>query len=227
MKIIKAKNKRELSEIASEIIIGEIKKNPRLVLGFATGKTPLKTYKKLVKAYKNGKVDFSKVKTFNLDEFYPPSSKKDEKRNYAYYMHKRVFDKLNIEKENINLLDGNKRDWKKECKKYESKIKKNPIDLQILGIGVNGHIGFNEPGSKINSLTRLVQLTHIEGKGLTMGISTIMKTKKIILLAFGRKKAKAIYGMVNGKVSEELPASFLRKHKNVVVIVDRKAGRLL
>ncbi len=227
MELIKVKNKREMAERASELIISEINKNPRLVLGFATGKTPLRTYKRLANAYKNGKVDFSKIKTFNLDEFYPPSKSKNEKKNYAYYMYKRVFDKLNIKKENINLLDGNKRDWKKECKEYETKIRKNTIDLQILGIGVNGHIGFNEPGSKLNSVTRLVQLTHIEGKGLTMGISTIMKSKKIILLAFGRKKAKAIAEMMNGKITENLPASFLRKHKNVVVIVDKKAGSLI
>jgi glucosamine-6-phosphate deaminase len=225
MKIIKVKNYNELSEKASEIIIKEILKKPNLTIGFATGKTPLGLYKNLVREHKKGKVDFSRIRAFNLDEYYP--IKKKNKKSYYYYMFFNLFNKINIKKENINLLDGETKNFKKECKDYENKIRKNPIDMQILGIGVNGHIGFNEPGSEFKSKTRLVKLTHIKGKGLTMGISTILKSKKIILLASGKKKAKAIRGLIKGKMNKNLPASFLRKHKNIFVIIDGKAGSLL
>ena len=124
-------------------------------------------------------------------------------------------------------MDGEIKNYKKECRGYEKKIKENPIDLQILGIGENGHIGFNEPGSKLNSKTRLVELTYIKGKGLTMGVSSIMKSKKILLLASGNKKAKAIFGLINGKINKNCPASFLRRHKNIFVIIDKKASSLV
>lgn len=225
MNIIQVKDYNELSERASEIIINEILKKHNITIGFATGKTPLGTYKNLIREYKKGNVDFSKIKTFNLDEYYP--SKKNDKKSYRHYMFKNLFDKINVKKENINLLNGNSKNFKKECRDYEDKIKRNPIDLQILGIGVNGHVGFNEPVSLVNSKTRLVELTHIRGKALTMGISTIIKSKKIILLASGKKKAKAVFGLVKGKIDKNLPASFLRKNKNLIIIIDREASSLL
>ncbi|MGY4884640.1 MAG: glucosamine-6-phosphate deaminase [Nanobdellota archaeon] len=225
MKIILAKDYKELSEKASEIIISEIRHNPNITIGFATGKTPLKTYRNLIKAYKKNKVNFSKIKTFNLDEYYP--IKKDDKRSYSYYMFNNLFNKINVKKENIHLLDGNSKKPDKECKYYEENIKKNPIDIQILGIGVNGHVAFNEPGSQEDSKTRLVELTHIKGKALTMGISTIMKSKKLLLLASGKKKAKVVLDLIKGKPSKNLPASFLKKHKNITLIIDKKAGSLI
>jgi glucosamine-6-phosphate deaminase len=225
MKLIKVKNYQELSKKASEIIINEIKDKPNLTLGFATGKTPIGMYKNLVIAHKKKKIDFSKIKAFSLDEFYP--IKKTNKKSYYYYLFSKLFNKINIKKKNINLLNGNSKNHIKECREYEDKIKKNPIDLQILGIGVNGHIGFNEPGSELNSKTRLVKLTHLKGKGLTIGISTIMKSRKLLLLASGEKKAKAIQGLIKGKISKNCPASFLRRHKNIIVIIDKNAGSLL
>lgn len=225
MKLIKVRNYEELSKKTSEIIINEIKNKPNLKLGFATGKTPLGTYKNLVNTYKKKKVSFSKIKAFSLDEFYP--IKKTDKKSYYHYLFSNLFNKINIQKENITLLDGEVKDFRKECGNYEKKIIANRIDLQILGIGVNGHVGFNEPGSDLKSKTRLVRLTHLKGKGLTIGISTILKSKKIILLASGEKKAKAIQGLVKGKISKYCPASFLRKHKNILVIIDEKAGSLL
>lgn len=225
MKIIKVKGYEELSKKASEIVLKEIKENPHLTIGFATGKTPLGLYKKLVKAYRRNIVDFSNIKTFNLDEYYP--IKKSNKRSYYYYMFSKLFNKINVRKENIRLLNGESKDPVKECKDYEHYIKDNPIDIQILGIGTNGHIGFNEPGSRLDSKTRLVNLTHIKGKALTMGISTILKSKKIILLASGKKKAKATFGLVKGEVNTNCPASFLRKHKNITIIIDEKASFLL
>lgn len=225
MKLIKVKNYQELSEKASELIINEIKKKPNLTIGFATGKTPLGTYKNLVNAYKKKKIDFSKIKAFSLDEFYPV--KNSSKRSYYYYLFSKFFSKINIPRENIALLDGDVKDFRKECGNYEKKITTNRIDLQILGIGVNGHIGFNEPGSDLKSRTRLVKLTHLKGKGLTIGISTILKSKKIILLASGEKKAKAIQGLVKGKIGKDCPASFLRRHKNLTVIIDKNAASVL
>jgi glucosamine-6-phosphate deaminase len=232
MKILKFKNYKEMSEKAAELIIKEIKRKPNLVLGFATGKTPIGMYKELVKDYRNGKVDFSKVKTFNLDEYYPISKK--DRKSYFYYMHKNLFDKINIKKENINLLNGETKNWRKECLDYEAKIKRNPIDLQILGIGVNGHIAFDEPPAKANSVTRLVELTletkkinKTNKKALTMGISTIMKSRKIILLASGKKKAEAIKCLMKYKPNRCCPASLLKKHKDFIVIVDKGAGSLI
>jgi len=225
MKLIRVKDYEELSRKAAEIVINQIKLKPNSTIGFATGKTPLGLYKNLVNAYKKKKIDFSKIKAFSLDEFYP--IKRTSKKSYSYYLFSKLFNKINVKKENINLLNGEAKNFKKECKEYEEKIRKNPIDLQILGIGENGHIGFNEPGSDFNSKTRLVELTHIRGKGLTIGISTIMKSKKIILLASGRKKAKAILSLIKGKIDKNCPASFLRKHKNFIVIIDEKAGSSL
>ena len=138
-----------------------------------------------------------------------------------------LLNKVNVNKKRIFLINGDTKNSEKECFNYEKRIKENPIDLQLLGIGENGHIGFNEPGSSRNSKTRVVKLTHIEGTAITMGIKTIMKAKKIILLASGKKKAKAIYGLVKGKITEEVPASFLREHKDFILIIDRKAGSLL
>ena len=232
MKIIKTKNYKELSKIASGIILDEIKTKPNSTIGFATGKTPKKTYKNLIKEFRNMQVDFSGIKTFNLDEYYPV--KKQDKRSYYHYMFKNLFNKVNTNKKNINLLDGGAKNPEKECKNYENKITKRPVDLQILGIGVNGHIGFNEPGSHKNSKTRLVNLApetvkksrHFH-KGLTIGISTIMKSKKILLLASGKKKAKAVHGLIKGKINPKIPASFLRNHKNLTIILDKKAGSLV
>jgi len=232
MRLIKVKNYNELSEKASKIIINEISKKPNLTIGFATGKTPIGLYKKLTEVYKKGKIDFSGIKSFNLDECYPIKQK--DKRSYSYYMFKNLFNKINIKKENINLLNGGANNFKKECRDYENKIRKNPIDIQILGLGMNGHIGFNEPGSSFNSKTRLVNLDKetikekkVSKKALTVGISTIMKSKKIILLASGKNKAKAVWGLVKGKIDKNCPVSFLKRHKNIFVIIDGKASSLL
>jgi glucosamine-6-phosphate deaminase len=234
MKIIKVKDYKEMSDRAAGIVIKEIKKKPNLVLGCATGRTQIGLYKRLVKAYKRGEIDFSKVKTFNLDEYYP--IKKSDRRSYHYAMFKRLFNKVNIKKSNVHILNGEAKDWKKECESYERKIRKNPIDVQILGIGVNAHIGFNIPGSGFNSRTRLVHLKDVTiernsrfvGRkvpktALTMGIKTIMKAKKIVLLASGRDKRDAIHCLIKGKIGSSCPASFLRKHRNFTLIVDKRA----
>ena len=237
MKIINAKDYSEMSKKAAEIIIDEISKKPNLVMGLATGSTPLGIYQELVKAYKKRKINFSKIKSFNLDEYY--SIKRKDKNSFYYFMHKNLFSKINIKKENVNSLDGEAKNPEKECENYENKIRKNKIDIQILGVGVNGHIGFNEPGSGINSRTRLVKLASqtlkdnsrfFRGKmpryALSMGISSIMRAKKIILLASGKNKARAINQLIEGKVNKKWPVSFLRKHKNLVIVLDKDAASL-
>ncbi len=224
MKLIKVKNYKEMSEKAAELVINDIKRKPALAIAFATGKTPLRLYKELIRAYKKGKVDFSKIKAFSLDEYFP--IKKSDKRSFYYYLHKNLFDKINVKKGNISLLDGEAKDYEKECRNYETKIKKIGIDLIILGVGVNGHIAFNEPDSLKESKTRLVKLKHkavkVKDKALTIGISTIMKSKKILLLASGKSKADAIKCLLKCKPNKCCPVSFLRKHKNLIVIVDKE-----
>ncbi len=232
MNLIKVKNYRELSEKAFQILSEEIKKKPNLVIGFASGKTPLELYRKLVGAYKKKKLDFSRVRAFNLDEYYPIKNR--DKRSLYYYFFKNLFSRINVKSENINLLSGQTESPGEECRNYEENIRKNPIDIQILGVGSNGHIGFNEPGSEFNSKTRLVDLSKetvkvkkVTKKALTMGVSTIMKSKKILLLASGKKKAEAIKKLVKGNTEKKYPVSFLKKHKNLFVIVDEKAASLL
>jgi len=232
MKIIIVKDYDSISEKASSILIEKIKKKPNLVVGFATGETQLGFYKKLVESYDAREVSFSKLKTFNLDEYYP--IKKDDKKSFSHYMFSNFFNKVDVKKQNVNLLDGNARDTEKECERYEKEIRKNPMDIQFLGIGENGHVAYNEPGSEADSKTRLIELTRDtikkkkSGKmALTVGISTILSSREIILLASGRSKAKAVKCLVKGNISSECPASFLRNHKKFTLIVDMDAARLL
>ncbi len=240
MKIIITKNYSELSKKASKIVIEEMAVKANLVMGFATGSTPLGLYKKIIKAEKKGKIDFSRVTTFNLDEYYP--IKRTDKNSYYYFMFKNLFDKVKIKKSKINILNGETKDPQKECKLYQDKLRKNKIDIQVLGIGVNGHIGFNEPNFSFKNKTRLVNLAEktikdnsrffirkkdVPEKALTMGIADIMDAKKIVLLASGFNKAKAVKRMIEGPIDESCPASVLRKHHNATVILDKKAASLL
>ncbi len=219
MKVIRAKNYKDLSKKSFEIVVKEISKKPNLSIAFATGKTPIGLYKNLVEAFEKGKVNFSKVKAYNLDEYYP--IKKNNKESYNYYLHKKLFDKINIPKKNLNLLNGEAKNWKRECSNYERKIRKSKVDLMILGVGENGHVAYNEPGSEIDSKTRLVELKHkaLRKKALTIGISTILSAKKIILLSSGNKKEKAINCLLKSKQNKNCPVSFLKNHRNLTVII--------
>ena len=233
MQVIKTASYKKLSEKAEEIILKDIFKKSNLVLGLATGSTPLRLYKLLIKSFKDGKMDFSKVKTFNLDEYC--GLKKNNSQSYYFFMNKNLFSKINIKKENIHILNGAAKDKKKECAEYEKKIKEaGGIDLQILGIGKNGHIGFNEPGSLLNSRTRLIKLDERTRKdnarffksknkipkfALTMGVASILEAKKIILLARKDKK-KIIRQVLKAGVSPQIPASFLKLHPNCIFIIE-------
>lgn len=234
MKIIKAKNYKEMSEKAVEIVVKNIQKKSDLIISFAAGKTPLGLYKELIKVYKKKEIDFSRVRAFALDEYYLIN--KADKKSLYYYFFKNLFNHVNIKKTNISLLNGQTKNPNKECKDYENKIKKNLIDLQILGVGINGHIAFNEPGSTLDSKTRLVNLSpetikraklRSIDRALTVGIKTILSSKKIILLASGKNKAEAIKHLIKDKPNSDWPVTFLKKHKNLIVIIDRKAGCFL
>lgn len=239
MNIIKVKNYKELSMQAAGIVAAQISRKKNTVLGLPTGQTPLGMYQELIKRFRKGEIDFSQVITFNLDEYYGLSP--EHPQSYNYYMWQTFFNNINIKKENVFIPDGVTKDVQKECRYYESLIeKKGGIDLQFLGIGDNGHIGFNEPAIALNSNTHLVNLSQatieansrffndiedVPRKALTMGMGTIMKAKQIILLASGMKKAPAIAKTINGKVSTEVPASLLQLHRDVTIIVDKDAAR--
>lgn len=230
-----------MSAKAAELVAKQIQKKKNSVLGLATGNTPLGMYKNLVKRHKKGEISFKKTATFNLDEYAGLSE--DDKNSYHYYMRENLFKHIDITQKNIFILNGAAKNFKKECGNFEKMIKeKKGIDLQILGIGLNDHIGFNEPGSSFNSKTRAVNLTmatrkangkyfsgvnKVPERALTMGLATITRAKKIILLASGKEKAEIIAKAFAGKIRRTVPASILRKHPDVIVILDKEAARLI
>jgi len=237
MKIIITKNKQLLATRAANIIIKQIKKKKSSVLALPTGNTPLGMYKKLRKAYRARRVNFKNVTTFNLDEYVGVPH--NHKASFYYYMQKYFFKHINIKQANIHMLDGMAKNLKKESLKYEKMLKKKKIDIAILGIGLNGHIAFNEPGSTFKSKTRVIHLTletrrsqkdfknlrQVPKKGMTMGIYTIMQAKKIVLLASGKEKAEIIAKALKGKIDKNIPASYLQLHPKVIVILDKQAAK--
>lgn len=222
-------------------ICSQVIQKPNSVLGFATGSTPLKPYGVMIDLFKKGAVDFSKVITFNLDEYVNLDIA--DKNSYHTFMHENLFNHINIPPENINFLDGNTDDLEAECKKYEDKIKAaGGIDIQLLGIGSNGHIAFNEPADIFPRASHVVKLKEstvkdnsrffnsideVPTKAVTMGIGSIMQAKKIIIIALGEKKAKAIKQLISGEVTPECPASMLQFHPDVTLMLDRGAASLL
>lgn len=238
--IIIVGNYQELSNKAADIFLQQLKSNPKSVFGLPTGETPLELYNILANAYRKYGYDFSQISTFNLDEYV--GVKATHKQSYHFFMYKNLFNHINIKKVNIHIPDGCASDLNRHCLAYENLIQTHPIDLQILGIGRNGHIGFNEPGSPADSITRVVNLSaqtikdnarffnskkDVPQQAITMGIKTIMSAKKIILLASGQNKAEAVYSMIESKISEQCPASLLRNHPNVYIITDNSAASLL
>lgn len=198
-------------------------------------------YKEIINIYKNQKMDFSKARTFNLDEYY--GLNRENPQSYYYYMMNNLFNHVNIDKNNINIPNGMADNIEIECKEYERKIDKaGGIDLQILGIGVNGHIGFNEPNISFESETHLVNLNEktiesnsrffsskeeVPTKAISVGIKSIIHSKKIILLACGSAKSDAVSKTINGKINPNIPASILQLHRDVVVIIDKEAASKL
>lgn len=238
MKVIILKDYNEICKKAAQLFAKQIKNKKNSVLGLATGRTPIGVYNELIRKFQKGELDFSEVVTFNLDEYYGLSP--EHPQSYHFFMWNTFFKHINIKKENIQLLKGNSENITEECKQYENLIKKSGgIDLQILGIGNNGHIGFNEPDISLHITTHLVNLTtetirvnsrffaniqEVPKQAITMGIGTIMRAKKIILLASGRKKALVIERTINGTVSTKIPATVLQLHNDVTLIIDHEAA---
>jgi len=241
MQVIIKDNYDEMSKEAAQIIRDAIYHKPNLVLGLATGSTPVGTYQELVKMHKEGKLDFSKVVTFNLDEYVGlPTT---HKQSYHYFMHDNLFNHININPMNVHVPSGVVTDFASYCKWYEDEIDKvGGIDLQVLGIGSDGHIGFNEPGTSLASRTSIVTLTEetiddnarfFEKKedvprfAITMGVGTIMEAKCCLLVANGAKKADPVAALVEGPITSQVTASALQMHPNAIVIVDKPAASKL
>lgn len=241
MRIIVTDNYEEMSKKAADIVASQLILKPDSVLGFATGSTPLGMYKCLVKAFQKRHIDFAKANTFNLDEYY--SLDKKNRQSYYYYMYENLFKHVNLDATQIHIPNGRAEDIHKECLEYERNIWKcGGIDLQVLGIGRNGHIGFNEPDIKFEATTHEVMLDKqtikdnsrffdsiedVPIKAISMGIKTIMHARKIILLANGIEKADSIYSAICGKITPKLPASVLQLHPDVIFIIDKEAASKL
>lgn len=233
-------NAEEIGCAAAQLYKELINSNPSAVLGLATGATPVPTYKKLIELYKNGEISFKDVTTFNLDEYCDLD--KHDKNSYYTFMHENLFNYIDIKEENVNFLDGNAEDCDAESKRYAEAIRAaGGIDLQLLGIGTNGHIAFNEPADKFTDEAFKVTLTQstinsnqkyfgdvpMPRHAMTMGIGSIMRSKKILLIATGERKAKAIKAMVSGEITPRIPCSILNEHKDVVIMLDKAAASLI
>lgn len=237
MKIIKAKDYQEMSKFAANIIAAQITLKPDGVLGLATGSTPEGTYAKLVEKYKAGDLDFSQLSTVNLDEY--RGLEKTNDQSYHYFMQKHLFDHVNVREGVTNVPDGTNPDADKACAEYEEIIEKlGGIDLQLLGLGNNGHIGFNEPSDEFTKVTNCVDLTQstieanarffasideVPTQAYTMGIGTIMKAKKILVVVNGEGKADIVAKAFFGPVTPQVPASILQLHPDVTVVADEAA----
>ncbi len=240
LKIIVCENYEEMSRQAAKIVSSQLIVKPNSILGLATGSTPIGLYQNLIQMNKKGEIDFSEVKTFNLDEYYP--IKKSNDQSYDYFMNEQLFSKVNIDKKNIDIPNGEADDPVIECERYENELSKiGGVDLQVLGIGQNGHIAFNEPDENLVAVTHLTDLTQntieanarffesaddVPKKALTMGMGSILKAKKIIILANGANKAKAVSELLNDNINTSNPATMLKVHQDVTLICDKEAFSL-
>ena len=242
MKIIRAKDYYDMSRKAANIISAQVIMKPNCVLGLATGGTPVGTYKQLVEWYNKGDLDFSEVTSVNLDEY--RGLPKEHPESYWSFMHRNLFDLVNIRPEAINLPDGTNMDAEVECARYDNVIKSvGGVDLQLLGIGHDGHIGFNEPGEAFELGTHCVELKPetieankrffdgnvdlVPKQAYTMGIKTIMQARKVLVVANGLAKAKAVKAVVSGPVTPECPGSILQMHPDCILVADEEALSLL
>ena len=238
------RNSLEASKVVAkeiaELIISKAAQNKKCVLGLATGSSPIKVYEELVRLHKEDNLSFANVITFNLDEYWPMQP--DDIQSYYYFMHEHLFNHVDILPENINIPDGTIKPESvyQYCVDYELKIKEaGGLDFQLLGIGRTGHIGFNEPGSHYNSSTRSITLDHITRedaassflgldnvprKAITMGISTIKKAKRVVLLAWGEGKAQIIQRTIEGEITSKVPATYLQEHQNATLVMDKEAA---
>ncbi|MBZ4671762.1 MAG: glucosamine-6-phosphate isomerase [Oscillospiraceae bacterium] len=232
MKLIEAKNYADLSRKAANIISAQVILSPRSVLGLATGSTPIGTYKQLIEWYQKGDIDFSNVKTVNLDEYWGLSG--DNPQSYRYFMDENFFNHINIKKENTFVPNGMAKDAEEECRRYDELISNlGGIDLQLLGIGHNGHIGFNEPEKAFEKTTHMVDLNEstikanarffnsideVPKRAITMGIKSIMQARKILLVANGKDKKDIVERALYGSITPSVPASILQLHSDLTVV---------
>lgn len=237
MRIYKATDYKDMSRIAANIIASQVVMKPDCVLGLATGSTPIGTYENLVAKYESGDLDFSEVTTVNLDEYKGLPRENDQ--SYYYFMHDNLFDHVNIKPENTHLPDGTKEDAEKECAEYEKLIASlGGQDLQLLGLGHNGHIGFNEPAEDFAKDTHCVDLQEstieankrffasaedVPKQAYTMGIGTIMQAKKILIVVSGADKAETVAKAFFGPITPKVPASVLQLHPDVILVADEAA----
>jgi glucosamine-6-phosphate deaminase len=241
MLVIVVKNYEELSREGARRVADLVRKKPDCVLGFATGSTPLGMYAELIRMHKEDGLDFSKVVTFNLDEYVGLHPSHD--RSYHYFMWKNLFEQVNVDPRYVHIPSGAAENVTEQCDWYEAKIREfGGIDLQILGIGVNGHIAFNEPGSSLGSRTRIKtlkektrrdnarffeNLDEVPQYAITMGVGTIMEVHGLLLMASGREKADAVQATVEGPVTAQYPATIVQMHRFATILVDRAAAAKL
>ncbi len=241
MRIIKAEDYYSMSRMAANIISAQIIMKPKCVIGLATGSTPLGTYSQLIEWYKKGDLDFSEVTTINLDEYKGLSAENDQ--SYRYFMNKNLFDHINIDKRNTYVPNGLENDSEKACADYNEIIRKSGgVDLQLLGLGNNGHIGFNEPGEAFEKETHCVKLSEstvnansrffeniedVPKEAYTMGIKSIMQAKKIVIVVNGKQKAQIVKEAFFGPVTPKVPASVLQLHNDVTLVGDAEALELI
>lgn len=241
MKIIATDNYYHMSRVAANLISAQVIMKPNCVLGLATGSTPIGTYEQLIRWYEKGDLDFSQVTTINLDEY--KGLAPDNDQSYRYFMNKQFFDSININKEHTHVPDGLEPDSAKACRDYNKIITDcGGIDLQLLGLGLNGHIGFNEPGSAFEKETHCVDLSEstiransrffasmdlVPKQAYTMGIKTIMQAKKIVVVVNGKEKAKIVKDAFFGPITPKVPASVLQLHNDVTVVGDKEALELV
>ncbi len=230
-------NQKEIDLAAAKYFIDVLQNKQYPILGLATGSSPIGLYNNLISAYNKDKISFKNTTTFNLDEYVGLGI--DDEQSYRNFMNKHLFNQIDINLENTNIPDG-KLSPEESSKIYNEKLTNVSIDIQILGIGTNGHIAFNEPGTSFSSQTHIVDLkketiddnarffndkNDVPRQAITMGLANIMQAKQIILIASGEKKAKAISLMIQGAMTEDIPASILQKHPNVTILIDRKLAK--
>lgn len=240
MKVYVFDTEEALFERLAQLFSTAVTKNPSINLGLATGNTPVPLYKMLIEDHKINGTSYKNVKTFNLDEYLGLETNSPD--TFRYFMQETFFKHIDIRAYNTHVPNSNMENASFECIRYDEIIERNPIDIQLLGIGTNGHIGFNEDGSRFDNKTMVVELKEetiksnaaffdsyedVPKKAITMGIGTIMKAKTIILVATGKSKAQAIKDTIQGYITKEVPASILQSHDNVYVYLDKEAASKL
>lgn len=236
MKLITAKDYEQMSDIAAQIMLSAVKSDPSAVLGLATGTTPLGLYKRMIDDRKINGTSYKNIRSVNLDEYKGLDGAHNQ--SYAYFMRANLFDFIDIDKNNTYIENGVAADEKEECKRYDALLEKLPRDIQLLGLGSNGHIAFNEPGTPFDSTTHVVTLaestvrdnarlfndiSEVPRKAFTMGLKSIMQAKRVLILASGANKAVAVQRLLDGEVTEALPASILNDHPDCTLVADLAA----